>query len=355
MSSSLLHLHQFIQPLHSCLNEVIDISQRGVINELVFMQDQRVRYIQPDSTKYLSIMDIDIYIRYASDLYYLCECLFFQERQIKMSTKKIYSVIHDKRNRFEGELFITDSLIVELIWKVDELCTTFLVWLNERFGISIYTMDEKLLSIVGIDIDSSECESILSSVKFTIGLINLLSKLKKEKIEGFSFDTLVTSVPQITEIFDCLFSYLVSFRVLGCWVCSMGLFKNQRNNIDTRLKVCTYLASALAIIDDASSNEANVMKLISELTNSIRADVSVFYAEYLISIANYSDAYKFLQKAKLLKWKDKEKLLEVCTKELKERIPEDGDTNVTKKPLSDAKILLKGKEPIKYAEFKLLQ
>jgi hypothetical protein len=271
-----------------------------------------------------------------------------------MSKKKIYSLINDARGRLNGELYVTDSLIVELFYKVEELCVVFLKWIADRFAIIEPGQEERLILFDKIDIDKHECESILSGIKYCIGILNQVNSLSSLDKQYFSISTLTESMSSIPEIQQSLKSSVVSFRVIGSWICAMGLHKESKKDVDQKLKVCMFLASSLAVIDE-TIKESSTKGIIQNLVNSIRVDLSVHYACYLMDITNYTDAYKYLYKAKKLKWKDQDKIMDTCAKMLgEENIPLD-DSNITQKSISDGKVLLKGKEPFKFVEFKAIQ
>jgi len=272
-----------------------------------------------------------------------------------MSKKKIYSLINDAVGRLNGDLYVTDSLIVELFYKTEELCVLFLKWITERFAIiDVASNGERLIMFDHTDIDKQECESILSSIKYSIGILNHINALSSLDKEYFSLNTLSESMSAIPEMQKSLKSSVVSFRVIGSWICAMGLHKESKNDVDQRLKVCMYLASSLVIIDE-NIKEGETKGIIQYLVNSIQVELSVQYACYLMDITNYTDACKYMYKAKKLKWKDHQGLMDTCFKMLgAENIPAD-DSNIGQKSISDGKVLLKGKDPHKFVDFKAIR
>jgi hypothetical protein len=203
-----------------------------------------------------------------------------------------------------------------------------------------------------VDIDKAECESILSSIKYSIGLINSTLAIQATDKNILSFDLLLSSVPSIAEIQNSLRSSLVSFRVIGTWVCAMGLYKDGNINAQQRLKVCMFLASGLTIIDETIKDSSS-KGIIQNLVDSMRVDLSVEYATHLIDITKYADAYKYLYKAKKLKWKDTNNLVEKCTAMLGDQVPLD-DSDISQRSLSDGQLLLRGKPPLRSVEFRLV-
>lgn len=350
---SFLPFHNVIQSLTSCLSGVLDLSSNQVIEELNFMSDERIKYLNDhkDKSKLKTIKDIEVLIRYCSDLYYLCECLFFRDKKIKMAGKQLFSLVKDAVGRSD-EIIVTDSLIVEWIYKVEELCITFTSWLTDRFNIYQFTKDGRLLLIKDVMIDSTECESVLSCVKYTIGLVNKVKELNDEEKTNVSLSKLINSLQSIDNIMKCMNNYLITLRILGCWICSIGLQKSKTQTIETQRRSSEFLASCLLMIDELES-ENEKKGLINALVDSIRVDLSITFAKELMGYNNYESAYKYLLKAKSIGWKDTDGLMKECEGILGDRIPTDY-TNIEEKPLSDSKYLEKGKSPMKMIQFKLV-
>lgn len=355
MSFEFLALRNLIHPLSACLNGVIDLSNRTVLDELQYMDDERMKYLHPKSSEYKGLHSIANMIRYTSDLFHLCECLFMTSRIDKFSNKPIHSLVLDAVDESTG-VIVTDSLVVEFVYRVDEMCHEFIKVLDERFNLSVFMERKKLVSIDDTDISSRECEMFLSSVKHVIGLINKAIE-PTEKVELFNYNQFMHNMDSFKHLVTKrLPVHLSMFRVIGCWLCSIGLSKKENVSADTVRTIASNLASALVIVKDGKETESKSNGLLSALCQGITVDMYIQFSDLQMMYNEPEMAYKYLLRAKSNGWNpesDSKKRLKLCTEALNNKLPTDTDV-MDKKPSADGTLLKKGKPPLQTVQFKLL-
>lgn len=347
MSSDFVTLQNLIQPLAYCLNGVINLTDKNVLAELSFMDDERLRYLRPKSTGIIGIHNIEEMIRYTSNLYHLCDCLFFHSKADNFANKAIHALVTDASNESMG-LYVTDSLIVEFIYKVNELCQTFVTWINDRFKIRDIYKSQKFVLMEQNEINAAECEVILSNVKFTIGLINKVIEPTERK-DLFSYSQLVKNVEIIQTIIDRMATYLDVMRVIGCWLCSIGMHKGEVESAENKRFISMYLGSALAIIEESKEGSS----LMTAMKTGITIDMYIQFAELQMMYNEPELCHTYLKKAVDLGWDIKNSKLSKLYEETMVSIYYVANDNTDAKPTADGKILKKGKPPVRHAEFKL--
>jgi hypothetical protein len=348
MSSNFVVFRNLIQPLVACLNGVVDITSREVLDELQFMDDERIKYIQPKNTCIIGLSEVEHLIRYCSDLYNLCHCLFFSSKIDLFASKPVHSLIVDKSQE-QQDIYVTDSLVVELIFKVYELCVVFMDWMCNKLEVSSRVQNKTPILMSGYEIPSVECESILGCIKSVIGLINAV---RSPSVSGsFSYEPIIKEVDGVHRILQAFNTHHTLFRVLGCWIWSLGMtHEKKEDDIETKRMVSMYLASALAIMEEESKVD-NPLKTV--LREGISIDMNVQFAELQYMYNELDIAYRYFKQAEALGWKDKQnKKFSVCKDVLKDKAPTN-HTTVDTKPLADGTILKKGKIPRVFAVFKL--
>lgn len=347
MSSEFTAFQNLIQPLAYCLNGVINLTDKNVLAELSFMDDERVRYLKPKSTGIIGVHNIEEMIRYTSNLYHLCDCLFFHSKTDNFANKAIHALVLDTSDESMG-LCVTDSLMVEFVYKVEELCQAFILWINDRFKIRDRYKSSKFVLMDDNEINASECEVILSNIKFTIGLINKVIEPTERK-DLFSYAQLSKNMECIQTILDRMSTYLSVMRVIGCWLCSVGMHKEETETAENKRFISMYLASALAIIEDSKEETS----LLIAMKTGITIDMYIQFAELQMMYNEPELCHNYLRKATELGWDVKNSKLSKLYGETMISQKSVAKDNVDTKPSADGKILKKGKPPMKYAEFKL--